>query len=118
MWKNEKVMDGKFPSNDIVIAKACTVMNKNDCNSESAKRGISYKGIFYPYYQIISFVLGAFGAFILVWCGYRMGNPFPYASNIGVGLFIAATLISVVFDRSKWSKKRKDYPDNLGGGSC
>ncbi|KZY72173.1 hypothetical protein A3739_27870 [Oleiphilus sp. HI0067] len=64
---------------------------------------------------MISFLLGLVGFLILAWCGYKMGNPFPYASYIGLGLVVSATFISIIFDKSKWSKNRDDYPDNLGG---
>ena len=66
-------------------------------------------------FQFISLVVAGSGIMLLLWCGYKMENPFPYASYIGASLAIFGTILAVFTDNSKWSNKRSDYPKDLGG---
>ena len=55
------------------------------------------------------------GLFILLWCGYSKGNPFPYASVIGLILMVAFTIFITVTDKTKWVKGRENY-QGIGNG--
>lgn len=90
-------------------------MGKRQRKRSNLKRGQAYKNSSYQISQVISFSLAIIGFIILAWCGFERANPFLYASYLGAGLVISATLITVFFDKSKWSRNRKDYTDDLGG---
>ena len=70
-----------------------------------------------PLYQKIAYILGGISFIILGACGYKMGNVFPYSILTGIVLLVVSLVISLAFDRSKWSGNRSDYPDDLGGSS-
>lgn len=65
--------------------------------------------------KCLIFLAASIGVIIIAICVYKMGNPFPYANYIGMGLIAFSVLILLIIDKSKWLKGRYNYPDNLGG---
>ena len=89
-------------------------MEKKQCKRERAKKKKAIK-VGLSKSLIITLFFFISGVFLLAWCGYKMANPFPYASLVGIGFIIITTLITLVTSNRKWSKNRDHYPDDLGG---
>ena len=81
----------------------------------SKKRKRKPKTAFFLTCQIVLLSAAALGFIIIGWCGYSMGNPFPYASYIGGSLLFFSLVANAVLDKTKMVKGRHNYPDNMGG---
>jgi len=87
---------------------------KKKKTKKRSHRSIDYKK--YRLYQIVFSLFTMLGFIILGWCGFIKGNPFPYASYIGMFLIFIGMVVFMKTDKSP-NPKVPPTSGDLGGGS-